>query len=137
MVKYLKINTLIMLSWYGCLRWVFLAISNQTSVDWLQNPISFFIAMYSIMYLGFTIALLMFSTKKPSYFVGASIALFIANAYCLIEMTNLFIKDFTVVNFAYFLLDCYILSYYTVMWRFCCMTSDNKILCPTVNINLK
>lgn len=132
MIKYLKINTLILLAWYGGLRWLLLAISNEASIDWLKDPISFFITIYSLIYLGFAYAIL--PNKQPKYFIGATIALFFANFYCLFEMTKLFIHETSIINFAYFMLDCFILSYYGVMWRFACLTVDNKTLCPFANM---
>lgn len=134
MYKYLKISTLVLLFWYVGLRGILLAMSNESSIDWMKNPIGTSIALCSLVYLSFAYAFL--PTKKPTYFILATMGLFLANLYCLEEMTKLFIHDFTLINFAYFLLDCYILSYYSVMWRYCCITSDNKILCPLVNIQL-
>jgi hypothetical protein len=134
MYKYLKISTLVLLFWYVGLRGILLAMSNESSIDWMKNPIGTSIALCSLVYLGFAYAFL--PIKKPTYFILATMGLFLANLYCLEEMTKLFIHDFTLINFAYFLLDCYILSYYSVMWRYCCITSDNKILCPTVIIQL-
>ena len=134
MYKYLKISTLVLLFWYVGLRGILLAMSNESSIDWMKNPTGTSIALCSLVYLGFAYAFL--PIKKPTYFILATIGLFLANLYCLEEMTKLFIHDFTLINFAYFLLDCYILSYYSVMWRYCCITSDNKILCPTVIIQL-
>jgi hypothetical protein len=134
MYKYLKISTLALLFWYVGLRGILLAMSNESSIDWMKNPIGTSIALCSLVYLGFAYAFL--PTKKPTYFILATMGLFLANLYCLEEMTKLFIHDFTLINFAYFLLDCYILSYYSVMWRYCCMTSDNKILCPFANVRI-
>ena len=88
MYKYLKISTLVLLFWYVGLRGILLAMSNESSIDWMKNPIGTSIALCSLVYLGFAYAFL--SIKKPTYFILATLGLFLANLYCLEEMTKLF-----------------------------------------------
>lgn len=126
--------------WYYIFRWVLLGSTGDSADDWLNNVSSLVIALYSIGFLGYTMYLTYYPNAKHPNVLGIKIfllstmCLWIWNLYCLGEMIDLFIHEFTPINFGYLMLDVSILSYYTILVRLCYVTYTNKIYTPITKI---
>ena len=139
-LKQIGVFTFAMALWYFIFRWVLLGSTGDSAEDWLNNVTSLVIALYSLAFLGYNMYLTYYPrAKHPNLllirlYLLSTLCLWIWNLYCLGEMISLFIKEFTPINFGYLMLDVSILSYYTILVRFCYATYTNKIYTPITKI---
>jgi hypothetical protein len=114
--------SMILLAWYGGMRWILLASSNIDSKEWLANSFGTLLAFASIIYILYFVIF----GRVNRLFVFITLAMWLCNLWCLIDMTRIFIHDFTPVNFGYEFLDISILTYYTLVLRYCALTVKNQ-----------
>ena len=111
----MRFFTATLLIWYLVVRWIVLANTNQLSIEWLLNPSSLFIAFVSIGYLSITL----FNNKKDKSYYMLTVGLFLYNIICVGLMTYDYLKDPSIVNLFYVLLDIIISSYYILNLTIC------------------
>jgi hypothetical protein len=111
----MRFFTAILLIWYLSIRWVMLANTNQLSIEWLLNPSSLFVAFISIGYLSITL----FSNNRDKSYYMLTVGLFLYNIVCVGLMTYDYLKDPSIVNLFYVLLDIIISSYYILNLTIC------------------
>jgi hypothetical protein len=111
----MRFFTATLLIWYLVIRWIVLANTNQLSIEWLLNPSSLFIAFVSIGYLSITL----FNNKKDKSYYMLTVGLFLYNIICVGLMTYDYLKDPSIVNLFYVLLDIIISSYYILNLTIC------------------
>lgn len=111
----MRFFTAILLIWYLMVRWIMLANTNQLSIEWLLNPSSLFVAFISIGYLSIT---LFSNTRDKSYYM-LTVGLFLYNIVCVGLMTYDYLKDPSIVNLFYVILDIIISSYYVLNLTIC------------------
>ena len=111
----MRFFTATLLIWYLVVRWIVLANTNQLSIEWLLNPSSLFVAFISIGYLSITL----FSNKRDKSYYMLTVGLFLYNIVCVGLMTYDYLKDPSIVNLFYVLLDIIISSYYILNLTIC------------------
>ena len=111
----MRFFTATLLIWYLVVRWIVLANTNQLSMEWLLNPSSLFVAFVSIGYLSITL----FSNKRDKSYYMLTVGLFLYNIVCVGLMTYDYLKDPSIVNLFYVLLDIIISSYYILNLTIC------------------
>jgi Zn-dependent protease with chaperone function len=111
----MRFFTAILLIWYLVVRWIVLANTNQLSIEWLLNPSSLFVAFVSIGYLSITL----FSNKRDKSYYMLTVGLFLYNIVCVGLMTYDYLKDPSIINLFYVLLDIIISSYYILNLTIC------------------
>jgi hypothetical protein len=113
MKNFSKILSIILLIWYAALRWLVLAMSNNTSKIWLINSIGNVVALLSVVYL-----FLFIFKKNIGYnflYLLLTIALLMFNTYFLLDMSKIFIDDPNIINLGYELLDIIIIGFYIMV----------------------
>jgi len=141
-MKLIKYLTFGMLAWYVWGRWHILDISNQTSIDWLNNSFGNFIAIVSALYtIIYALKIIGIDNKKITnklhinyvmsqfIFILTTTLLALINGFFLFEMVIIFVSGPTFVNFLYLLLDISIFFYYVIILNLCAITYNNKISC--------
>jgi hypothetical protein len=111
----MRFFTATLLIWYLVVRWIVLANTNQLSIEWLLNPSSLFVAFISIGYLSITL----FNNKRDKSYYMLTVGLFLYNIVCVGLMTYDYLKDPSIVNLFYVLLDVIISSYYILNLTIC------------------
>lgn len=111
----MRFFTAILLIWYLAIRWVMLANTNQLSIEWLLNPSSLFVAFISVGYLSITL----FSNNRDKSYYMLTVGLFLYNIVCVGLMTYDYLKDPSIVNLFYVILDIIISSYYVLNLTIC------------------
>lgn len=111
----MRFFTATLLIWYLVVRWIILANTNQLSIEWLLNPSSLFVAFISIGYLSITL----FSNKRDKSYYMLTVGLFLYNIVCVGLMTYDYLKDPSIINLFYVLLDIIISSYYILNLTIC------------------
>ena len=111
----MRFFTAILLIWYLSIRWVMLANTNQLSIEWLLNPSSLFVAFISVGYLSITL----FSNNRDKSYYMLTVGLFLYNIVCVGLMTYDYLKDPSIVNLFYVMLDIIISSYYVLNLTIC------------------
>ncbi len=111
----MRFFTAILLIWYLIVRWIMLANTNQLSIQWLLNPSSLFIAFISVGYLSITL----FSNNRDKSYYMLTVGLFLYNIICVGLMTYDYLKDPSIVNLFYVMLDIIISSYYVLNLTIC------------------
>jgi hypothetical protein len=135
----IKILSGLLLVWYGVARWMVLAGANNESIDWLANSTGNFIALFSILYLIYTIINIDKVGKNTAVkimFISSSMYLWLINAKFLADMIAIFGKSHSSVDFGFVMLDVAVLAYYTIVLRFCKLTLNNKVSTDVANIAL-
>jgi len=92
-----------------------LANTNQLSIEWLLNPSSLFVAFVSVGYLSITL----FSNNRDKSYYMLTVGLFLYNIVCVGLMTYDYLKDPSIVNLFYVILDIIISSYYVLNLTIC------------------
>ena len=92
-----------------------LANTNQLSIEWLLNPSSLFVAFISVGYLSITL----FSNNRDKSYYMLTVGLFLYNIVCVGLMTYDYLKDPSIVNLFYVILDIIISSYYVLNLTIC------------------
>ena len=111
----MRFFTATLLIWYLVVRWIVLANTNQLSIEWLLNPSSLFVAFISIGYLSITL----FSNNKDKSYYMLTVGLFLYNIVCVGLMTYDYLKEPSIVNLFYVILDIIISSYYVLNLTIC------------------
>ncbi len=111
----MRFFTTILLIWYLVVRWIMLANTNQLSIEWLLNPSSLFVAFVSVGYLSITL----FSNNRDKSYYMLTVGLFLYNIVCVGLMTYDYLKDPSIVNLFYVILDIIISSYYVLNLTIC------------------
>lgn len=128
MINSIKLFSAFLLVWYGIARWMVLAGTNQESIDWLANSTGNFVALLSIGYLIYTILNIDKLKNYMSYvsYIALSTGLWVMNAKFLADMIAIYLKSKLAADFGFVMLDIAILAYYTLILRYCYITSTNK-----------
>jgi hypothetical protein len=111
----MRFFTATLLIWYLVVRWIVLANTNQLSIEWLLNPSSLFVAFISTGYLSITL----FSNNKDKSYYMLTVGLFLYNIVCVGLMTYDYLKEPSIVNLFYVILDIIISSYYVLNLTIC------------------
>jgi hypothetical protein len=133
MSNQLKVFSGFLLAWYGIARWLMLGAGNETSIAWLTNSFGSIVALFSIVYLIYS--LITITPQKQSLFILSSIIMFLINLDFLVIMTKEFIEIPSQINFGYFMLDIAILCYYSLILKLCFITKFNKNVTSDINVS--
>jgi hypothetical protein len=117
MNNYLKTSTMLLMCWYGILRWILLSQGSSTSIDWVHNWLGNSVALISLCYMAYFLIALV--PQKSKLFFAATSLLLLLNSYFVILMINIFVNEPTSANFGYTILDLSIASYYFFIVKLC------------------
>ena len=126
----------LLICWYGYVRWIMLPLTNAESILWGQNQFGAFIAILSGVYLGYYIIKDIPKGIYSSIWLITTMGLGMFNVWCLYGMTGIYVKDMSLINVGYMILDISILTFYILMLNKCLMTIKNTV-CDYIDARIK
>ncbi len=114
--SFVRISSTFMLVWFLILRWFVLALTCESSVAWLHDPLSAGIFIYT---MGFLIAIMSIPKEYQSQLFVESVILSTIHGICLVLMLKLYGEEPTFANYNFLLLDALIFAYSVLMATVC------------------
>ncbi len=127
---------ILLLCWYGFLRWYLLPVTNAESILWGKNQFGAFMAIVSAVYLIYYISRDIPKGVYSGVWLVTTLGLGAFNVWCLYGMTGIYLRDMSIINFMYECLDISILTFYILMIVKCAMTIQNTV-CDCIDNKIK